>query len=196
MDRPDPVDRLLSRGALSAPERERIFANVYRVSTRRPVRLYAVLFCPLLVAAAAILFLRPGSGDNSGFSAKGSGSLPAVEMDCFPGSASACPLGSTLILRAKVQESNGLFLHAYADPLNGTNQRIWYLPTQDTSPFLVTPGMTGTLQPAIRVGNEHRPGRYRIHLIWAKAPMTHEQLLRGDDRVVSSEIVEITVVEP
>jgi hypothetical protein len=196
MRRRDSIDRMLARGALSAPERERIFAKAYRGATFRPGR-YLLTAVPVAAAAfGLIVALRPIAPDASTFSAKGTGSTPRVDVECYPGTLAACPIGATLIFRPTGASGRAVFLHAYAEPAQEGGERVWYWPAREGAPIRVEGASSEPLSQAVRIGSEHAPGAYRVHLVWADAPLTREQLLRDTGSVLGTDTVSLTVVAP
>ena len=183
----DDLDRLLARGGLGGPARERIFEKVAAaVTTEAPSRAPAVERRPawsprrwLLTlavaaggaAAALVLVVPPGErSGGDGWTARGA-ARPAVALDvaCLEGTMQACPTGSTLVFSALGDAGAG-YLTAHAQPRGG-GTRIWYFSGQGDSPRLA-PSAGGT-RPAtrgIRLGAEHQPGDYVVHIALSSGP--------------------------
>src|SRR4051812_14017539 len=94
----DELDRLLARGRLSGPRRDRIFESVEkRLHPMRAVlrSRFTMVAGPLALAAAVALVLKPSASPQHGFAPKG-GRATTVQVDCLGGALSACPRGSKL----------------------------------------------------------------------------------------------------
>ncbi len=196
MRRRDSIDRMLARGALSAPQRERIFAKAYRGATFRPAR-YLLTAVPVAAAALALIVtLRPMAPGSVTFSAKGAGSTPIVDVECYPGTLAACPIGATLIFRPTGASKRAVFLHAYAEPALNGGERVWYWPAREAAPIRLEESSSEPLAQAVRIGSEHAPGLYQVHLVWADAPLTREQVLAGTESMLGRDTVSLTVVAP
>ena len=52
------------------------------------------------------------------------------------------------------------------------------------------------LAQAVRIGSEHAPGLYQVHLVWADAPLTREQVLGSTESMLGRDTVSLTVVAP
>ena len=72
-------------------------------------------------------------------------------------------------------------LSAYAEPMRSRTrtERIWYFSAEGESPYLDLGGGTNVARRAVRIGSEHVPGRYRIHLFLTPAPVPKAVLLDG-----------------
>jgi len=170
----EKVDYLLSRGALSGSQREQILEAALRSARAHPAqarrRWWAWGGGGFVLAAGAAAFLLwarvPSQGD---FREKGSaGGAPAIELLCLGASVKACPLGSLVAFQVDGREG---FLSAYADPVP-TGERIWYLTNEP---------VRGPVVPkAARVGTEHRPGDYRVHVILSRQALPRDHLAGPD----------------
>jgi hypothetical protein len=166
------LDALLARGRLGGPARDRILAGAL-AKTAAPHRWRRLLTwaVPMTAAAAAavvLLSLRPPE-----FRARG-GAGPVLEIACRDGSLSACPSGSTLLFRSSGVAEGG-FLSAWAVP-EGSAARVWYFPADNgASPALAARPETQTLARGIRLGPEQPPGRYRVHLVLSRRPLTRAE---------------------
>jgi hypothetical protein len=192
----DKLDRLLARGRLSAPRRERIFDEVARRVRRRRASPYLIVAAPLALAAGLALLLRPQSSGSEHYAAKGTLQSP-VELACSGGELSRCPRGSKLMFRIETLPSAG-YLHAYAEPLEAGQERIWYYPTGVNPPPRVEPAAAGQIMgQGIVIGREHAPGRYRVYLVVASTPLSREDLLAGSmSNVVAADVFEMLIVNP
>jgi hypothetical protein len=198
VNRRDKIDDLLARGRLGAPRRERIFEEVHRRVRGGPVARSKVLVIagPLALAAGLLLLLRPEGGAPGAYAPKGSSSAQ-VEVSCSGGELSHCPHGSKLIFRLDALAASG-FLHAFAEPQEKGQERVWYYPTAVNAPPRLEPAAEGQiLDRAIVVGMEHAPGRYRVHIVVASRSLSREELLRAEaPDVVATNIVELVIVDP
>jgi hypothetical protein len=196
VSRDDKLDDLLASGRLSAPRRERIFEQVDRRIRSSRAKRFLLVAGPLALAAGLALLLRPVESGSDHYAAKGT-LASHLELACSGGELSHCPLGSKLLFRLDALPSAG-FLHAYAEPLESGQERVWYYPTAANRPPHVEPAAVGQLMgQAIVVGPEHLPGRYRVHLIVAPTPLSREELLSHSvPNLVADDIIEMVIVEP
>ena len=73
--------------------------------------------------------------------------------------------------------TSGGMLMAWADPMNG-GERIWYFPTGDGDTAPVAPAAAiQTLRRGVRIGSEHAPGKYLVHLVLARRPLSRSEAL-------------------
>jgi hypothetical protein len=195
----DDLDALLGAGRMTGPASDRVFERVAaevareplppsRPRSRRPVWTIAAV----AAGAAAMLVVAPRliSGTAPRERAKG-GQAAALELDvaCAGGTLAACPQGATLVFGASGAPGAGV-LSAYAEPVDRGLERIWYFSAEGESPRLTVDGATGVATRAVRIGPEHLPGRYRIHLFLTGAPVAQAALLAGGarDAIASREI--------
>jgi hypothetical protein len=200
----EDLDALLGGGRLSGPARDRIFDKVAaevapqpRSRTRPGVWAFALAAAG---AAAAVLIVAPRltTRMQGGLRAKGDdGPGPAalqLDVACIGGTLSACPQGATLMFGASGAPSAGL-LSAYAEPLEPGLERIWYFSADGESPRLSTSGGTEVVQRAVRVGPEHAPGHYRLHVFLTRAPASRAALLAGSAvNAIGSREIDLGVV--
>ena len=115
-------------------------------------------------------------------------------MGCSGGTLDACPIGSTLVFRTELATAQG-YLVAYADPLFSGAERVWYW--QGASSPLVDPAPGPTvLARGVRLGPEHVPGTYALHLIVARRRLEIEETPNIDPHDVLSEQRLLLVVRP
>jgi hypothetical protein len=199
----EEIDALLAAGRLGGPVRDRIFDAVAtevgaRAQGRRAwVPRWSFALGGLAAAAAAIaLFVVPRDhAGGDGMRAKGvpGGAAPALELACAGGTLAACPVGSTLLFA--VGEAQDGFLAAYAEP-RPAGERVWYFSADGAAPAVhAAPG----LQPAgkgIRIGPEHAPGDYVVHVLLTRAPRSREEVLRGPaaSELLASRDIPLTIV--
>jgi hypothetical protein len=211
------VEALLARPQPSHSRRERVLGNVLaavakqqpasveqpargaRPTAARPWwRRWPAVTALTGAAAAGVLAVvvgaRPADDGwrSRGGSSDGNGGSPSIEVGCSLGGLDRCPANSTLIFR--VHETTGGYLFAYADRAAGGRQPIWYFTG------LALPGAApGTgpvaLRQGVRLGPEHTPGTYDVHLV-----VTRTRLAAGDlataprAEVVSRQTVRLVVV--
>jgi hypothetical protein len=192
----DKLDDLLARGRLSAPRRERIFEEVVGQVRHPRASRYFIIAGPLALAAGLALLLRPGSDHSGQFAAKGT-LRSNVELGCSDGELSHCPRGSKLIFRLDALSSEG-FLHAYAEPVDAGQERVWYFPTATTPPPHVRPAAGAQVMgQGIVVGPEHAASHYRVHLVVASTQLSREEVLASSMRsIVAEDVIEMVIVDP
>ncbi len=157
----DQLDRLLARGRLSQPEKERLWGDIARAAKpswrarfgwigalRWAVPALAML---LLIP---IIFLRRGTDE---FHEKGQAAMAArIEVGC----ADVCRSGGVLQFRTGDVKAAAV-LAAWAE--DDAGHRIWYFPTDGGELPAVAPhAEMQTLARGARIGAEHAAGRYRI----------------------------------
>ena len=197
MDVSDDLDRLLARGRLSGPQRDRILERVLAKSAapgRRRIQRAVVIALPL-VAAAAVWVLIPKPDEGLHFSAKG-GADAGVEATCLGGALSACPAGSTLVFRFDGIQVPA-YVHAYATPSPPTaGERVWYFPTSTVAaPQLSLTSGSEVLQKGVLIGPEHTASAYQITVVLSSIPLTKEEVLtEGKTQVIHRETVQLGVV--
>jgi hypothetical protein len=130
-------------------------------------------------ASAAVLVAvirparRPVEWRSRGGQSQAASAL-AVEVGCSGGTLERCPLGSTLIIRTELSEPLG-FVVAYADPVAGGGQRVWYF-SGPGAPEVRASREPVILDRGIRVGPEHSLGAYEIHVLVVRRRMTPSEL--------------------
>src|SRR5205814_3725008 len=135
-------------------------------------------------ATALVLVVRPA--ENAGFRAKGAaGGGPVLDVGCAPAPLTACPAGSTLVFSVLGASGPG-YLQAWAEPSGGGGDRIWYFSADTQAPPVPTGTGTQPARSGIRVGDEHRPGSYLIHVVFSTAPLPRATLLAGTDPAVQT----------
>jgi hypothetical protein len=185
------LDFLLAQGRLPGPEKERIKDRLLATRGRgRRAWLMGLLAGGLAVGVGALLLMPR----MDGFSVKGGGGQAQIEVECLGGESDRCPVGATLLFVVSGAPRLA-FLSAYAEPAAG-GERIWYYSAQEDSPA-VTPDKTVPLRRGIRIGPEHRPGSYRLHLILSERPLRREEALAGRSRaILAARTLPLTVVSP
>jgi len=187
----DPeVDALLGEGHLTGPAKDRVLDHVLAAAGRRPPGRWrplslAVGAAALAGAAALVLLVARPADRGDGLRAKGAandGASVALSLSCSGGTLAACPRGATLIFGAGAagRDEDG-FLTAYADPRGGSpgRERIWYFSADTESPHVRVGASTEPFSRSIRIGPEHEPGEYTVHVLVTRAPQARAVLLGG-----------------
>jgi hypothetical protein len=198
----DELDNLLARGALGGPGREQVLRNVLAAlpAAAPPWRRQAIAgVCAFTaVAAAAVLVSWPRAGrQTDAMRIKGAGPAAAVRLDlgCAGAGLEACPIGATLVFAVAGATRPG-YLAAYAEPMTPGGERIWYFSSVAAPAIGSGPG-THTSSQGVRVGHEHRPGEYLVHLLLTNRPSSKEAL-RGPEvpGLIGRSTVRLRVVAP
>jgi hypothetical protein len=178
------IDFALAGGGLSGPEKERILAKVLAQLARRSWwrgRLALALGGGLSLAAVSavvLLVATPGAQHASRFTARGQTVAAAadLEVDCLGASLTACPSGATLLFAVRGGARRG-YLAAWATPVAG-GERIWYFSQDSEAPLVEPTDVRAVAIPrGVRIGPEHAPGVYLIHVVLADEPLARAALL-------------------
>jgi hypothetical protein len=199
----DPIDEVLAGGHLPARAHDEIFERVLAAVEARPRRLpwwrrrWALVPAGTLAAALGgwLLSFRAA---RDGFSAKGDARLmeaTGIAIAC-KSLAARCRVGDTMIFMVSPAVRTG-YLVAYAQRVDEPNgERIWYFPdAAGRSPFVTGDGSTRVLDEGVKVGAEHRQGKYRVTLWLARsaiargAPALASQAAQSTRTSVDLEIV-------
>jgi hypothetical protein len=199
VDVSDDLDRLLARGRLSGPQRDRVLEKVLAKTSRpRGLRLkHVALAAPLAAVAAVLILVGVRQREHADFSVKGGGGS-VVEASCSNGPLSACPVGSTLVFRFDGLSAPA-YVQAYATPSSPSEgERVWYFPTSSVpAPQLAAEASSELLQKAVVIGAEHSARDYRITIVLSAQPLTRDELLRQQGtHVFQREILQLGVVQP
>jgi len=119
-----------------------------------------------------------------------------VEVACLGAQLAACPRGATLLFAARTGAPAG-YLAAWAEPATG-GQRIWYFSADEETPR-VDAAIAGTrpLSRGVRIGPEHAPGRYRVHVVLSAQPLSKAALTGATPPAVkAADEIPLTIVEP
>jgi hypothetical protein len=200
----EQLDALLSQGRLSGPERDRILKTVLeRSAAARPARWSRWLLGGTVALAAAgaagVLLIPRLQREPAGFTARGNAPAGAdiqIDLGCVDGSLERCPAGSTLLFAVRGEQARG-FLGAYARPADGGSP-IWYFSAEAESPAVVArgPGLQA-LSRGIRLGPEHRPGRYQVVVVLGQTSPGRQALLAPDSPgQLARRTFDLTVVSP
>jgi hypothetical protein len=159
----DPSIRfLLAGGRLSGADHDRIIERVRRGAGTAGS------------AAAAALALAIGfphrAGEGDGLTAKGGAPAgPVLEARCLDRASGTCQIGDRLVFEVSGAAEGGM-LAAYAVAPSG--ERIWYFPTKDGHlPSVPAASGRSVVPEAARIGSEHLPGRYTVHLSLLGGPV-------------------------
>jgi hypothetical protein len=190
----DSTDFLLRRGRMASQEHEQILQNVLRKHGPSTKRKFG--FAVLGLTAAFALVLVAGKftiRETSSFAPKGQGAPSPMfsHVACLGGTLAACPQGSKLVFRIETRESSNRYLAAFAEPAARNGERIWYFPLPDGRQVRPTDQSPSIVDTAVRVGPEHRPGRYRVHVLLTRNPVQAATW----DQVAASAILEQTSTE-
>lgn len=194
----DELDFLLARGRMSGATRERVLLAVTEATRpSRPLRWIARAgLAGASLALAAAVLLRLGAGpQHEAFRAKGEGlTSTAVDVLCVESGTATCRVGETLVFRLDEQASAG-YLAAYATTDREGGEPIWYFPEADGSTPEILPRAGAQVVPrGIRLGPEHRSGRYVVRVIVARRPLTRAAALdvgNADVLLRSSRVIEV-----
>jgi len=190
----DELDTLLARGRMSGAARERVLENVLRRRSPRTARRFAAPAVGALAAAAAfVVFVRSG---RDGFTPKGDARTTiGLEATCTEG---ACHAGATLVLRIDdVPEGAHLAAYAVREGAREESSRIWYFPEADgAEPTLLAQPGPQLVRRGIVLGPEHAPGRYVVHVVIAKRPLTRDGALADENRDVLARATRVVEIEP
>jgi len=184
----EDLDSLLGRGSIGATRRDAILETVLaQAKAEIPVlphrRWYFAGLGAAAVAAAALFLLAPRTESNatSPFRAKGVVSnpptaSPSMEIECLGGTLEACPTGSLLVVRGSGVRG---YVSAWADPIGGGGERIWYFSADSHTPLVdaISNPSTATTR-AIKIGSEHVAATYVVETIVTERPMTRDELRR------------------
>ena len=155
-----------------------------------------------LAAAAAVLLMVnvPGEEPAGGGHILEEGDLGArlvLEVTCKGGTLEACPKESELVFTLSGKGARG-FLSAYAEPVGREGERVFYFSKEDGSAEVgpAAQDASGT-QRAVRLSDEHRAGRYRVHGFVADRMLSREEMQSGGEaaRVIASLQVELVIAE-
>jgi hypothetical protein len=183
----DEIDFLLSKGRLSGVQRDAVLQNVLRSSrpSRPMFRPFSLtLFTGALVGAAALVLWVKTDHPSSELRAKGgtgaSSTALSVELTCGAGPAERasqprCPAGSKLLFTVNGAVERG-HLSAFSEPAGG-GERIWYFSAETGAPTVEPRPETQVLSEAVRIGTDHPPGDYLVHLFVTRRPLSRAELL-------------------
>src|SRR5262249_22493855 len=92
----------------------------------------------------------------------------------------SCAAGERLLFLSEGSAAPS-YLAAYAEPVDG-GERIWYFPSRDGhSPELEAHAPPTLFREAVLVGNEHRPGHYRVTVVLSNRPLSRDEVLATPD---------------
>lgn len=199
--------RLLSKKKdLSVLEKEQIFAQVVHHAAVRgkPSQGRGVFVLRLASGLAALAVIvavpvfvnvnRPSPQDE--FLARGGQSANATySVKCLGAKGETkCVQGNKLIFEVTPPEEQRYFA-AFAKADDGTI--IWYFPGDENTKSLKVEEnkQRGILAKGIRLGAEHRPGRYELYGIFSSAPLARAQIRNYFDNKKEPKDVHLTVLK-
>jgi hypothetical protein len=167
----EEVDRLLARGSMTPEESQQALKGALRATAPPRWRRWTFGLAVPATAALLLLVFLP----RSGFTPRGELAPPLLEVSCADGAHDRCRQGSLLLFH--VASAQGGVLAAWADPVDGKGERVWYFPTAggEWAPVPASPELQ-TLGKAARLGAEQPPGVYQIHLVLASHELSREEL--------------------
>jgi hypothetical protein len=172
---PHLTSRLLAgRNRLGRIEKDEIFAHVVRDRAAPRVR-WPWLALPVIAAAAVlIVVLGSRSGTPDPLAARG-GDVPVAQLVPTCGAA-PCARGGKLLL--DLHGTTGYRYFAAFARRDDDGTVIWYVPSAPDGTARALEGAVrdGVFADAIVVGDEHRPGRYRVYGVFAQAPLAREAI--------------------
>jgi hypothetical protein len=196
--RDEELQKLLARGRLGGPARERVLERVLTevAPPRRKGRAWLVPLALALSSGVAVLVVMARPRPDDGWGTKGGPGGSAVTLEGRCGESGPCHPGATLMFSVFGSSRAG-FLGAYAEPVGG-GERLWYFSAETGSPPV--PASDQATRPAgqgILIGPEHRPGDYQVHLFLTASPLPQAVLLAGGDpRILARAVVPVTVASP
>jgi hypothetical protein len=114
-----------------------------------------------------------------------------LEARCLDRAPGACHIGDRLVFDVSGAAEGGL-LAAYAVAPSG--ERIWYFPTKDGHlPSVPAASGRSVVGEAARIGPEHAPGHYTVHLSLVDAPVDRAALVGGGVHPRSEAVVSLEV---
>jgi hypothetical protein len=171
----DRLDRLLARGRMSRPEKERMFDEVTRAAERPASRrwLTALRFAiPALAVLVLVPFLMLRHHD-AGFAAKGEASHARIEAACAGG----CRPGAKLVFRTS-DVATASVLAAWSE-VGG--ERVWYFPSASGELPKIAPHQSPELvSRAVQVGEHDPPHATLTMMLLPDGSYTREQILKLD----------------
>jgi hypothetical protein len=175
---------LLAGGRLSGADHDRIVERLrrpQRARTRAPGWLLGLGALASVGAIAVAIGLRRPGDERGALTAKGAAPAgPVLEARCPDRPRGVCRLGDRLIFEVGGAPA-GALLAAWAERAGG--ERIWYFPTRDGRLASVPAGAgPGLVAEAARIGPEHAPGRYTLHLVVVAHAVDRAALVGGGVR--------------
>jgi hypothetical protein len=195
--RPRDADQLLPRDGLERAARQPVLTRILdrTARARRPIWLVTGLVAVACSAGAIVLWVhRSPARDGLAFTARATVGRPLLDLACINGRTDACPLGATLVFGATGATTAG-YIGAWAEPATPGREPIWYFSADnDSAPVDAT---TPLPRRAIRLGPEHRPGPYIVHVLLSTTPLPRSALLAGADPAISARAsFSLTVTAP
>jgi hypothetical protein len=192
---------LLSASHLSAARREHILDRVNQQSSsgRRRRRVLGLVAGARPVGAAGAR--SPGGGrrgrgtDPAARIPKGAPGAAILQARCANAAAPGrCSRGDRILFEIDGAGAAPGFLAAYAE--DRTGGRIWYFPRADgrLAPVPVRSGHV-VMEEVVRVGAEHAPGRYAVHLLlFDRAVVDRSAVLDGREKARATATIALEVL--
>jgi hypothetical protein len=198
-DDDDSIRFLLSRSRLSGADHDRILDKILPPSaeTRRRRRRLAWGAASLGFAATMALVFKlasrhPAADDRQWLAAKGAATGPLLSVRCPDRAPGQCRPGDKLLFEADGATRGG-WLAAYAEDRRG--ERIWYFPTADGRLAEIPPSDGYSIvREVARIGSEHAPGPYTVHLMMLAHPADRAAVLGSSAHSLADAIVSMQVV--
>jgi len=176
---PNELDRLLARGQLSRPTKDRLLTAALRSAAPPPARRWLGwrVLVPSLAALALAPFvvlhsLRPAVSE---FGERGAAGGAIVDVGC----AGDCRPGATLVFRTQAVREHA-YLAAYA--VGPDQSRIWYFPTASGELAEVAPhDPPEVLGRGGRIGSAQALGRWDVHVLLLRKPLGRDAILSLDE---------------
>jgi hypothetical protein len=182
-DEDERIERLLTGGYLSGSQYDAIEERVLsRTAKPRKLELSrrasGVTLAAASIAALVAFWLRtPPELTTKGADA----SLGVIDISCKRPLRHECGLGETLVFLVNSAVGSG-YLGGYAERVDDpSHDRIWYFPNgRGESPYVKSGAQTVVLSEGIRIGPEHKRGRYRVTLWLSVRPLSRAEVDRAD----------------
>jgi len=188
------LDELLARGSLGGPRYDEIFERVmerHEASEPTPTRKRDVrwLWVPLAALVPILALWVVPRSSHQPFTSKGAlgPANPAVDISCGPAGGRSCRAGDVLMFTVNAAAVSG-YLGAFAERIDDPqHDRIWYFSDRANEPPLVAPGTATVVVPqGIRIGPDHRAGKYRVTAWIASRPLDRGEIDGAPPQLIRS----------
>jgi len=193
----DDLHFLLAGGRLSGAQHDRILDEAVRQAEARPPRRWLTWLAAGLVpvaAAVALVVWTSNGAERSHAVAKGTAAGVVLQIRCPGREPGRCRQGDRLLFEVDGAGQGGL-LAAYAQHEAGA--RVWYFPTSDGHLGAV-PATGGhvLVGEGARLGDEHPPGRYDVHLYLLDSAADRADLVAGRVHARAESVVPLQILAP